>query len=179
MVLPFLDLFGLDPAGVKSVIGKGDDVRYMMLKMGYADLFVTHSQELIRKVGQDGDYYVIPDPSDGRSMDARVVTASLKAIKKRGQAVEKFVDALRCAVNSAAENPEKVARLLSDEYGYTRDEASAYAVRFASSARGQDFVPSAAAAAGFWRFVDESTDADRASTAKFLFPDYARKAFQK
>lgn len=176
---PFLSGLGLDPSSLKYVIGKGDDVRFTMLKMGYADFFVTHSQELARKVAQEGEYFLVQDPSEGRGLDARVVTAGTRALRKRGPAVGNFVAAMRCAVDSAAANPEKTASLMMEEYGYTREEALSYAARFTASVKGYDLAPEAAVAAGSWRFVDGATDEDRASTSKFLFPDYARLAGKK
>lgn len=173
---PFLDYLKLDRKTLKTVMAKGDTVKYAMLDMGYIDLATIESYELARKAAAERKYHLIRDPYQGRTMDARVITTSGRVLKKKGPELEKFIYAIYRAVNSAAADRGKTVRLLMSEYGYSEEDASAYYDVFAGLAGAFDYVPSPERADRAWSYLEDYRPETRKKTGALLFPEYAIKA---
>ena len=172
----FLDHLGLDRKNLKTVYALGDTPKYAMLEMGYADFFAINSAELARQIAAEKKYYLIQDPYLGRNTSARVITASSKALKKKGSDVEKFVAAIYCAVNGLAAEHEKTVALLMAEYKYSREEAETYYKTLTEAVKGLDYVPSPRRLEPEWEYIPDVKPEDRKKADGLMFPDFAAKA---
>ncbi len=176
IMAPFLDRFGVDQAALKKVYAAGDMPRYSMLEMGYADLTLISSPEILTRISAEKKYYCLPITALPEAEPA-VLTTSEKAMKKRGGEIGKFVSAIYKAIGAAAADRGKAIALLQSEYKYSPEVASIFYETFAGAARGMRYVPSA----DRFKASAEQVKADRGAeparpSGTLIYTEYAQNA---